>query len=259
MGLKGHRRRPPFAHADRDPKFHDDPAGPSPAQRNQSRNVSKLGRNPGHFRLRSLVVVNAPLTPRPRRGRWQSVEQQRAFHTTLGLCALDRQKPKFRHHPSRGGKAPRLAASRQYPMAGHDDRAGILRQGLRDVAGQIAVAETLGDFAVGKRRAGGDAADDLVNASMELRHRIEIDPHMIQISALAAEQRNNIVDGALHVGRRFAFVRRGKAPQQAVARRGLAPFGQLHASNAALAPHDAAAPDRGFEKDEVHHATIANA
>ena len=31
------------------------------------------------------------------------------------------------------------AASRQNPMTGHDDRAGILRQGLRDVAGQIAV------------------------------------------------------------------------------------------------------------------------
>src|SRR5215831_7525799 len=150
-------------------------AGPSPARRNQSRNVSKLGRNHSHFRLRSPFVVNAPLTAPSCRGQWQAVEQHGAFR----LCALDRQQPKLCCHTSRGGKAARLAASSQDPMAGHNDWAGIFRQRFRDVARQIAVAQTLGDFTIRKRRAGGDASRNLVNASMELRRRVDIDCHMI--------------------------------------------------------------------------------
>ena len=34
---------------------------------------------------------------------------------------------------------------------------------------KVAVAQTLGDFAVGECRAGGDATRDFVNAPMELR------------------------------------------------------------------------------------------
>src|SRR5215472_4527076 len=56
-GLKGSSEAGYFAHADRYPNYHDDPAGPSPARRNQSRNVSKLGRDTGHFPLRSPLCL----------------------------------------------------------------------------------------------------------------------------------------------------------------------------------------------------------
>src|SRR6516164_7180500 len=92
IGLKGSSEAGRYAHADRHPNYHDDPAGPSPARRNQSRNVSKLGRDTGHFRLRSPVVLNAPLTAWPPRGQWQPLEQQWAF----GLGAFDYTMPQ---HP----------------------------------------------------------------------------------------------------------------------------------------------------------------
>ena len=64
-------------------------------------------------------------------------------------------------------------------MTGDNDRTGIFRQRFRDLAGQIAVADTLGEVAVRECRAGRDAARGVVNASMELRRRADIDRHMI--------------------------------------------------------------------------------
>src|SRR3974390_1488515 len=104
MGLKGDRRRGASPTPTKTLIITTTQAGPSPARRNQSRNVSKLGRYTGHFRLRSPVVLKAPLTSQLRRGQWQPVEQHGAF----GLCALDRQQPKLCCHASRGGKASSL-------------------------------------------------------------------------------------------------------------------------------------------------------
>jgi len=95
-------------------------------------------------------------------------------------------------------------------MTGHNDGAEILRQCFRDVTGQSAVSQTLCDFAIGERCAGRDAACDLVNASMKLRRRADIDRQMIQVSALAADQRGNIVD---------RFTSGGGAPSRAMGKR----------------------------------------
>ena len=69
--------------------------------------------------------------------------------------------------------------------------------------------------------------------------------------ALAVQQRQDAIDGALHAGRRRGSRRPGPAPPQARARSLGGRLGQLHAGDAARAPGDAAAADRRFEEGEA--------
>src|SRR5262249_20359159 len=77
-----------------------------------------------------------------------------------------------------------------------------------------------------------------------------------EIHRLAADECDDAVDGALHLGRRRGLARRGKTPAHARSRARRVPLGQLHAENAVLAPGDGAASDGRIEQRETrfHHA-----
>src|SRR5579872_2660045 len=97
----------------------------------------------------------------------------------------------------------------------------------------------------------------MVNAAMEIRHGFVVEHSVTQFSALAAEQRDDVGNRALHVGRHWRFRSRGKAPENPASHGALSALGELHADDAALAPHDAAATDRRCEKRKArtaHHA-----
>ena len=70
---------------------------------------------------------------------------------------------------------------------------------------------------------------------------------MPEILRRAAEQSRDIVDGALHVGRRHGFARLRMATPDAGSGRPFARLRKLHAGDAATAPNDAAAADRSVE------------
>ena len=78
---------------------------------------------------------------------------------------------------------------------------------------------------------------------------------MGQIARLAAEQRDDVVDGALNIRGRRGAARRGKAPEHAAAGRVLAALRKLHAGDTALAPDDPTVAERRFEqcKGELSH------
>src|SRR5580704_2373330 len=81
---------------------------------------------------------------------------------------------------------------------------------------------------------------------------------MGQIARLAAEQRDDVGDGALQPAGRHGFARRGKASENPIAGRLFVALRQLHAGDAALAPDDAAVADRRFEqcKTKIFHNKI---
>ena len=82
----------------------------------------------------------------------RSIEQRRAAR----LRPLDRQQAQLGAHAAGRGKSAGLAAGRQHAVARHDDRERILPKRLRDVARQTAIAQPLGDLAIGQRRAGAE-------------------------------------------------------------------------------------------------------
>ena len=60
-------------------------------------------------------------------------------------------------------------------MTGHDERKWILPKRLRDIARQIAIAEPLGDLAIGQCRTGANAACDIVDATIKVGDTLAID------------------------------------------------------------------------------------
>ena len=86
---------------------------------------------------------------------------------TAGLRALDREQAQLGAHAAWRRKSASFAARRHDAMARHDDRERILPERLRDIAGQLPVAQALGDFAVGQRRARRNGARDVVDAAVE--------------------------------------------------------------------------------------------
>src|ERR1700726_3915185 len=132
-------------------------------------------------------------------------------------------------------------------MAGHHDRTGIAPERLADVARQLDAAEPFGDIAIGHRLAWWDGAGDVIDAAVELGNAVEIEGDIPEIVRFAREQLDDPVDRALYVTRR----RRLRDIAMALADAGtglvLVPHRQLHRTDAARTPHDAAAPDRGVE------------
>jgi hypothetical protein len=79
-------------------------------------------------------------------------------------------------------------------MARHNDRPGILRKCRADIASQGAVAQSFGNFAIGQRCTRRNGARDIIDAPVEVRHIVTVDAHASQVSWLAADQPDNILD-----------------------------------------------------------------
>ncbi len=134
-----------------------------------------------------------------------------------------------------------------------------------DVAGAAVVQEEVGDFAGSRTVAyalepavviavdvthatdvrGGDPEDEGENKV------VGIDGHVVQVSLLATQQRDDAIDCVLHIHRRRRLLRAGEAAQHACAGRMLAPVMDLHAGNAAFGPDDAAGTQRRVEYGKV--------
>src|SRR5262249_10287590 len=96
-----------------------------------------------------------------------------------------------------------------------------------------------------------DRAGDFVDAPMERRHVTHVELDEREVLWLAAEQRHDRLDRALHLGRGRPFARIGKLAPRPGAYCHLARFWQLHADDAAVAPRDAADADRSGEEMEA--------
>src|SRR6202011_4535456 len=173
-----------------------------------------------------------------------SVEQTRRV---IDHRAFDSEHLELGDDAAIGGKSTRLAAGGKHAMAGHHDRTGIAPECLADVARQLDATEPFGDIAIGHRLARRDGAGDVIDAAIELGNAVEIEGDIPEIVRLAREQLDDTVDRALYFSRR----RRLRDIAMALADAGpglvLVPHRQLHATDAARTPHDAAAPDGGVE------------
>ena len=164
------------------------------------------------------------------------------------LRAFDREQAELGRDAAVGGEAAELAAGREHAMARHDDRERVAPERLPHGARRAARAEPRRDVAVRERRARRNGARDLVDAAVERRHAIHVERDRGEIARLAAQERDDAVERALHIGRRRRFARVRKSLQQARARLELARLRELHADDPALAPRDAAAANRRIEE-----------
>ncbi len=92
-----------------------------------------------------------------------------------------------------------------------------------------------------------DHPDRLIDAAIEQRQAVHVDGDIDEVDGLAAQQRNDALDGVVDIGRRPEFARIGKLLQQAAPGLDLARFRQLHANNAGVAPCDTASAHRRVE------------
>src|SRR5262245_44481553 len=97
-------------------------------------------------------------------------------------------------------------------MAWDDDRERVATERLSNGARRTWSAEPDRDFTVGHRAPGRNAARKIVDALVERLDAGGVEDDERQIRGLAAQQRDNRIDGALHVGRRRLFARIGEAP-----------------------------------------------
>src|SRR5215472_15650916 len=162
--------------------------------------------------------------------------------------AFDREQAQLGRHATVGGEAAGLAAGREHAMARYDDRERVSPERLPDVARQPPFAEPRRDLPVRERSARRDAARDRVDAAIELRHAIHVESGGGKIARLPAQQRDDAVDHASHVGRRRRFARMRISPHETRAGPRLARLRQLHAGDAVRAPCDAAWADIGIEE-----------
>src|SRR6185437_13400819 len=173
-----------------------------------------------------------------------SLEQARGV---IDDRAFDRQHLELGDDAAIGGKSARLAAGGEHTMAWHHDRTGISSERLANVPRQLDAAKSFGDVAIGHGLARRDGARDIVDAAIEFRHALEIEHDLGEIVRLAVEQFDDPVDRMLHLGRRGRLRDVAMALAEAAAGLFFGPHRQLHGMNAAFAPHNAAATDRGIE------------
>jgi hypothetical protein len=91
------------------------------------------------------------------------------------LCPLDRQQAELGADAARRRKPAGFATRRHDAMTRYDDRERILPERLGNVARQMAIAQPLGDLAVGPGATGRDGARDVLNAAIELWHGFVIE------------------------------------------------------------------------------------
>ena len=130
--------------------------------------------------------------------------------------AFDREQAELRRDATIRGEAADLAAGREHAMARHDDRERVSPECLPYGARRAGRAEPRRDLAVRERRARRNGARHLVNAAVKRRHAIHVERDRGQIAGLAAEERDDAVERALHIGRRRHLTRVGKSLEQRV-------------------------------------------
>ena len=192
------------------------------------------------------IASSAKCYRRVKKTRQNSRSIEQARRVVHGR-AFDRQHLQLRHHAAIGGEAAGLVARRQHAVARHHDRTGVAPERLADVARQFDAAELLGDIAIGHGLARRNVARDVVDAAVEFGNAVEIEHDVGEVVRLAREQFDDPVDGGLHLRRRRRLDEVVMALLQAGAGLFLVAHRQLHRDDAALAPHDAAAADRGVE------------
>jgi len=167
------------------------------------------------------------------------------------LRALDREEAELGRDAAVRGEAADLAAGREHAMARHYDRERVSRERLPHGARRAARTEPGRDVAVRERRARRNGAHEIVDAAVERRYAIHVEHDGGEIARLAAQERDDAVERALHVGRRWGFARVRKSMEHARARLDLARLRELHTDDAAPAPRDAASANRRIEEGKA--------
>src|SRR5262249_14491880 len=179
-----------------------------------------------------------------------------------GARAFDREEAQLGGDAAIGGETARPAPRRGHAKGRPDERERVSPERLPDVARQPPFAEPSRDLPVRERGARRNAARDLVDAAIKLRHPIHVERGGGKIARFAAQQRDDAVDHAPHVRGRRRLARMGISPQETRAGPRLARLRRLHAGDAARAPCDAASADIGIEERKAvfrHGAAILTA
>src|SRR6185503_9227158 len=104
------------------------------------------------------------------------------------------------------------------------------------------------DVAVSLNDTRPDGSRELIDAAVEVGHAREVEDDLAQIALLAAQQRDDAVDGPLDLRRRLAGHRAGETLLDAHPRARPVRIRQVDTGKPALVPHDGANTDWGFEK-----------
>src|SRR5712692_10566367 len=141
-----------------------------------------------------------------------------------------------------------LAAGCEHAMTRYHDRERVSSESLADGARRAAGVEPRRNIAIGERLPGRDAARDLEDPAVKRRYTIHVERYGGEIARLPVQQRNNVVDCALHLGWRQGFTRQRETMEHARAGLELARLGELETDDAALPPRDAAPTNRRIEE-----------
>src|SRR5215469_2642590 len=164
---------------------------------------------------------------------------------------FDREHAQLRCDAAMGGEAADLAPGSKHAMAWHDDWERVLPERLPDCPRCAGRAEARGDLAVGQCRTRRNGADGGIDAPMKLGHAIHVERDGREIPRLAVEQSGDAIEGPPDFRRRDALARRRETLQHPCPHLLLVCLRELQAGDAAIAPSDAASPDRRIEKRET--------
>jgi len=195
--------------------------------------------------------------------RWATVaiEAERAVVGRRGgagglRLGLDRQQAQLGGDAAVGREAADPAVGGQHAVTGDHDRERVAAERLTDRARGAGGAQPRGHLAVRGGHAGRDRASDLVHPPVKVGDGVHVERHGRQVAGVAAQERRDGVERALHVGRRRGLARPREALLQAGAGGDLLALGKLDADHTAAAPGDREAADRGVEQrvSESFHA-----
>src|SRR5262249_52058532 len=146
-----------------------------------------------------------------------------------------------------GGKAAGFAAGSKYTMAVYDDRKWVVAECLANRARRPGFAQLRCDLSVRQGGTGRNLPRRRVDAPVKRRHTIHVKNDRSEIARFPPQLRDNALNGPLDVGRRGAFTGSGESSTQPRLRRVRVSFRELHATNSARPPRDAAGTDRGVK------------
>src|SRR5262249_2731462 len=162
--------------------------------------------------------------------------------------AFDREQRKLGRNATVGREASGPGAGRQHTMTRHDDGKWVSPERLADLARETAFAEPRGKLAVGERGACRNCARHFVNAAFEVPHAVHVEGNRGKVARLALEQCGDRLDRTLHMRRRRRLACLRISTHETRAGLRLARLRQLHTTDAARTPRDAAAADRRVEE-----------
>src|SRR5262245_7534817 len=140
-------------------------------------------------------------------------------------------------------------------MTRNDDREWITPECLTHGARRSNRAELLRDVPIRACCAGWNRTGEFIDSTMKGRHLVHIENHSGEVTRLPTQQGDDPIDCRLNPGRRRNFVRVRKSLHETLTGIRVAPFGKLHACDAARGPRYAAAADDRIEqcKRETRH------